>query len=482
MAKPKVDWDKLDMAIEHEGRAIKLPADPGKMPLRKAREALDRRIRDEEQSYDVWEWVQDAHPHDAAVAFILAARELYGFVSFRDTPTFFGPRSPTMLTVRTGFEVDDVVQVPLGRLLLPGMEDEVNVAIEKSPRGRHEFVIYGEIKKRDKAVVLELANLTRKLVREKSIYRGRAVSIKVNDAGELDVETPPEFMDVRDTDEYSLVFDQDIHDKIRVNLLTPITHTAEVKRNNIPLKRGILLHGRYGTGKSLTARMVANVAERHGWTFILLDRVVGLKEALELGKRYSPAVIFAEDIDRVLSERDEAANDLINTIDGVLSKKSQIMVVLTTNFVENINQVMLRPGRLDAVIELRAPGPEAVQRLIRHYGGNLIAKGADLTKSGLALDGQIPATIREVVDRSKLAMISRGGNTLNDDDIHISALTMKDHIELLAPKNKEPSAADRLFQALGEAVTAGPTDRLAKIEKETTNLETRVRQIHRAVA
>src|SRR5262249_22003547 len=154
--------------------------------------------------------------------------------------------------------------------------------------------------------------------------------------------------------------DEDIQNQIDTSILVPIMHTKEVEAQKIPLKRTILLEGPYGTGKSLTARMAARVCEENGWTFILLDRVQGLRTALEFANRYSPAVVFAEDIDRISEERNDAANDLINTIDGVLSKSSKIMTILTTNFADKLDKAMVRPGRLDAVISLRAPSDAAV--------------------------------------------------------------------------------------------------------------------------
>ena len=60
----KVNWDKLDIGIEYEGRAIKLPGDPANMPTEKAIEALERKLADDNQVYDMEE-VIDAYPLDA---------------------------------------------------------------------------------------------------------------------------------------------------------------------------------------------------------------------------------------------------------------------------------------------------------------------------------------------------------------------------------------------------------------------------------
>lgn len=453
-------WDKLDVKIEYVGRAITLPAEPSDMPIDKAIEHLQRVLKDQEQPYQVHE-IFDAYPHDAAVAFVKAMQQLYGWVSFETEihKTFFGDikEPPVMLAVRTGIGPNDVVQCPMGKIRLPGMKDPIKTQFWQASRGApHVFLVSGEIRKRDRHVVVELAVLARKLLKEESIYRGKPLRLKVSDEGALDTNTPPEFLDVREMTEDSLLFDEDIKDQIHTNVLVPIKRTATCRQHKIPLKRTILLDGPFGTGKSLTARMVAKVAEDNNWTFILIDRIQGLKVALEFANRYAPAIVFGEDIDRIASERDDAMNDLINVIDGVVSKRSEIMTILTTNFLEKLDPVILRPGRLDAVITIRPPGPKTVERLIRHYAGALLYEGEDLTASGVELRGQIPATIRESVERAKLGMIGRGDNKLVDRDIVIAGQTMKAHLDALNRDQKPESDADALARSLKSIVNSGP--------------------------
>jgi transitional endoplasmic reticulum ATPase len=480
--KNKVNWDRLDVPIEHSGRAITLPGDPGKMPTEKAIEALQRKLADESQPFKVHEII-DAYPLDAAVAFVKAMTKLYGWASPQTVMTMFGPKPPEMISVKTGFKDEDVIQCPMGAFKLPGIDQKVHTSIENTGPRKVEFVIQALIMKKDKHLLLELATETRRIVKEQSIYRGKAIRLSVDDCGDLNTFNPPQFLNVSDTSEASLVFDRDIQAQIDTSILVPIKHTKDCRKQKVPLKRGVLLEGPYGTGKSLTARMTANVCEQNGWTFVLLDKVQGLRAALEFANRYAPAVVFAEDIDRIMEERDESANDLINTIDGVVSKNAEIMTILTTNHVEKIQPVILRPGRLDAVISLRAPSQEAVERLLRAYAGVLLPASAKVAVAAKELSGQIPATIRECVERAKLGMIGRGDQVLVDEDLVIAAQTMKAHLALLNRDTKKESDADKLANSLRAVVhpTADGNERLESLYSLTDNIDDRTIEIRRTV-
>lgn len=298
--------------------------------------------------------------------------------------------------------------------------------------------------------VEELLNLTQEFCEVRSPYRGKAIRIEsfpqnimeVLDAGP---EYCPTFLDTSGVNTDELVFSDDVYDQVRTSILTPILYTQECRDNQIPLKRGVLLEGAYGTGKTMTAYVTAKYAERHGWTFLYLGNVEQLPEAINFAKRYSPCVIFAEDIDQVLSsdeadDRTEETNRILNTIDGVDSKNSEIMVVLSTNHVDHINPAMLRPGRLDAVISVDPPDARAVERLIRQYARGLVDDAEDLTGVGRLLQGNIPATIREVVERSKLAAVHRSqgkSSTIQAEDLEVAAKGMLKHLNLLRSKSEE---------------------------------------------
>jgi hypothetical protein len=446
-------WSKLDTKIQYEGKTITLPAEPSNMPIEAAIRALDRKLSEENTEVAVHEII-DAYPHDAAVAFVKAMVKIYGWASPVPTPGWWGNSPPSFLSVKVGKGHGDIIQCPIGSFRLPNVEDIITTLITQTDRksSKLSFVIHAEVKQKFRHILVELASECRRIVQEESIYRGKAIMLNVDEHGNLDMNEAPRFMDTSAVSEENLIFNADIQSQIDTNILVPIKKQDECRRHKIPMKRGILLEGPYGTGKSLTAAMVARVCEENNVTFILLNRVQGLKTALELAVRFGHSVVFSEDVDLIAQDRDAKTNDLILVIDGVVSKNSPIMTILTTNHVERLNPVILRPGRLDAIISIREPDAETVQKLIRYYAGKLIRSDADLTSSAKEMAGQIPATIRECVERAKLGMIGRGAQTLTDHDLYIAGITMKNHLALMKVKGKKKSIPDQLADSLHSVV------------------------------
>src|SRR3546814_19828879 len=95
-------------------------------------------------------------------------------------------------------------------------------------------------------------------------------------------------------------------------------------------------------------------------------------------------------------------DDILNLLDGIDTKNSHIITVLTTNDLQSINPAMLRTGRLDAVIDVTPPDAQAVEKLLRLYGGDAIAADTNLEETGRVQAGNIRAAIAEGVKRAKL--------------------------------------------------------------------------------
>lgn len=425
-------------------------------------QVLQRKMVYEEEFVDLYESV-DAFPWDGALALVQAIEEQFGFVFAEATPGWFGPSPPREISVEVG--PGRTKRVPWGRFRMPGTDNPDNVIITSTEmkNGRMQFRINVECQRKYEPLVRELARRTREIVSTSSIYRGQAIRIRFRDEHGDTIELPePRFLDFSTLDLSTLVFNRDLEKMLDTNITTPILHAAACRAAGVPLKRGVLLAGPYGTGKTLMAYKAARDAIKAGWTFLYLEDVRELSEAIRFAQQYSPCVIFAEDLDRAVSgsKRTVEVDQILNTIDGIDSKTSEIMVVLTTNHLDQINEAMLRPGRLDVVLHIAPPNAEAVGRLIHAYGRGLVKADEDVAEVGEVLAGQIPAVIREVVERSKLEFIRRTGGEgaieVTQDDLLVAAQTMKQQRELLTRPEPDTRHPATLFgDAVGHQIKQG---------------------------
>lgn len=423
-------------------KKIILPSDMG---FKDAMEWLARKEEEDQRKVKIHEYV-DAYPLDGALALSRAMAEIYGWTNLVPTPGFFGEEPPGMVGVRTGPNPEDVIQVPWGRFNIPGIAGYIQTGMSLR-NGRPVFTIGGVVKRKHEKEIAKIATLTREFVRKASIYRGKAIRVHFPDVSQDPPPSPddfnPAFLDLSNVKPEELVFSDETYQLIRTNLFTPIERTQQCRDHQIPLKRGVLLAGDYGVGKTLTAYVAARKCEENGWTFIYLDSVQDLGKAIYFAQQYAPAMIFAEDIDRVLAgnDRGEAVNTILNTIDGVDTKHSELIVALTTNHIDRINQAMLRPGRLDAVISVGPPDAEAAIKLVRQYGRGLVSETADLEEVGKELSGRIPAVIREVIERAKLGAVSRVDSSetlvIQPEDLLVAVTSMLKHLELLKPQAED---------------------------------------------
>lgn len=443
--------------VHWEGRAFSLPAIPNPLGLRESAEVLNRKADEEEQPISISEII-DALPWDGAQAFAQAVEDLFGWGIWQPQRMMWMKIPPTMRTIKTGPGPKDNKQVFWGELFIPQLEATLSTSVAGMD-GRVVFKIEGTIAKKDRHRIESLISLARIYAHERSIYKGKAFRMFVKPNGSLDADREPEFIKLNHDLEKDLIFSDDVKAQIDTNLFAPIKYPQACRAQNIPLKRGILLEGRYGVGKSMTAAVTASLAVRHGWTFILLDRVSGLKSVLDFAHRYAPVVVFAEDIDRIISGEDRtfSIDDVLNTLDGVQGKSHEIITVLTTNHADKINRALLRPGRLDAIVSVAPPDAAAAEKLMRLYGRGMIKPETNLKASGAAIAGQIPAVIREVVERAKLAAIVRTGGTpeeLVDNDLVVAANTMKNHLDLMdGEKEHVPTPAEKIGQGFIELLT-----------------------------
>lgn len=458
--------------IVYHGEKMILPEG---MSLKDAKALLDRREKFLEEKVEMRETF-DVFPWDGANAIDIVLTNKFGWSAATATPGFFGPQPPRLISIEVDYGVTR--QVPWGAFSLPGVEGllHTNAAYKDD---RFNFQLIAEVKRKDEATIKSIFKEVRAYLKENSIYKGKAIKVRfLDDDGDKLPMPEPKFMDTSTISEEMVIYPQKVQDQIAINLFTPIKRIKDLITNKIKIKRGVLLGGKFGTGKTLAATVASKIAVDNGITYVYVPRADELAHAIGFAKQnQSPAcVVFVEDIDRAMNgERSVAIDDILNIIDGIDTKTTNVIVVLTTNDLNAINPAMLRPGRLDAVIEVLPPDAEAVEKLLRLYGDEAIDKDTNLSRAGILLDGEIPAVIAEVVTRAKLAQLSLQEpgtliTKLSEEALVASADSMAQQLKLLkdrsAVKPRDASDFEAAFMELLKKSFSGTEEKIDAIHNE----------------
>lgn len=381
----------------------------------------------------------DCHPDDGLVAFYHSVQAQFGSLMGQSIETWFGTRPAQSLNVFVGY--GETLNVPVRVAEVPGLPIRFDIRpdYDENDDDGGSLVVIASYKRLYETLVKKIEAGAREMLKNNSIFRGKAIDSRWQflDAGHFDVSR--------------VVYSEKERRQIEANILTPIRHTNRWADSGSSLKRGILLSGPYGTGKTLTAMLTARTCVENGWTFVNVLPGDDVVKSIRFAARFEPAVVFLEDIDSETSgERGARLNEILNTIDGVLSKSSKVMTILTTNHVEYIHQAMLRPGRLDAMIELGEMDEQSVYDLIMAVArdrkeASLLSGDVDKHALFEAAQGFVPAFIVEAVTKAKAYALRR-----NPEEIAITQQDVVEALEELRPQwelmNKERADKNHGFQ------------------------------------
>lgn len=180
-------------------------------------------------------------------------------------------------------------------------------------------------------------------------------------------------------------------------------------------KRGVLLHGAPGTGKTHTIRYLATQLAGHTTFLITAEQIALLPEYFALARLMQPVIFVIEDADLLAKSREYMGsagqevllNHLLNEMDG-LKEEADILFVLSSNKPEVLEAALIaRPGRVDQAIEFPKPDADCRRRLMALYGGKLSIPGDLADDIVERTDGVSASFVKELMRRLAQYSIER---------------------------------------------------------------------------
>jgi hypothetical protein len=206
------------------------------------------------------------------------------------------------------------------------------------------------------------------------------------------------------------------------------------------LKRGLLLYGPPGVGKTHTVRYLigsltdTTVISLTGGALHLIAEACSVARALE------PAMLVVEDVDLIAEDRGMHPGQhpllfqLLNEMDG-LAADADVVFVLTTNRADLLEPALAaRPGRVDQAVELTLPDLDARRRLFELYRGALQIDTSGLDAVLARTEGVTASFLKELMRRA--AVIAAAGEDSDDEPLAVSAPELEAALdELLDTRN-----------------------------------------------
>ena len=211
-------------------------------------------------------------------------------------------------------------------------------------------------------------------------------------------------------------------------------HASRLLVSGQHLKRGVLLYGAPGTGKTHTVRYL--LGRLPGVTVVVLSggALRMIAQACSVARALQPSVVVVEDVDLIAEERGPHMGQhpllfqLLNEMDG-LGQDIDVTFLLTTNRADLLEEALAaRPGRVDHAALLPVPDAEARRRLVRLYQGGLEFDLSDPEVVISRTEGVTASFIKELLRRAALYAAEEegqdgepGGVPLRVTDMHMGA-------------------------------------------------------------
>ena len=205
----------------------------------------------------------------------------------------------------------------------------------------------------------------------------------------------------------------DVLEALEANVIMPLENADIAEELSLKPKRGVLLAGPPGTGKTTIGRALAR---RLKSKFFLIDGTIisgtpdffgRVHHVFEMAKQNAPSIIFIDDSDVIFESSGDTGlyRYLLTMLDGLESASAgRVCLMMTAMDVGNLPPALVRSGRIELWLETRLPSAEARADILADQCASLPAalQTIDVTALAEASDGLSGADLKRVIEDGKL--------------------------------------------------------------------------------
>lgn len=338
------------------------------------------------------------------------------------------------VTMKEGFPADYTVDIPMDPYLYDLMKN-YNVEIDVLSRSDGYYYLRA-------LAVLAPSLLILVFIQRSTLHMMESSSEKIIDLLKMDQEhlILPEDAAQKARSEYKDVVIGDAVWEALEEIMAYMKEPMRYYSKKLFIPRGILISGPPGTGKTLLARALARES---GHPFVFASGAEFVESGAEDGsekvfnifftaRANAPSFIFIDEIDALAGkglnedpERRATFEQLLAELDGLpedtdvdrFSLRQAVVLICATNRADELDDRLLKPGRIDREIYIGLPGEEERVGIFKvHSAGRRLAQDVDFSKFVFRTVGCSGADIRNLINEAGIMAVRRGREEICQQD------------------------------------------------------------------
>jgi 26S proteasome regulatory subunit T3 len=228
-------------------------------------------------------------------------------------------------------------------------------------------------------------------------------------------------------------------EEIRETIELPLINQKLYQEIGIDPPNGVLLYGPPGTGKTMIVKAIASKTTA---TFIkavgseFVQKYLGegprmVRDLFKTAKRYSPSIIFIDEIDAIATRRFDAQTgadrevqrilmEFLTQMDG-FEKNFNLKIIMCTNRIDTLDPAILRPGRIDRKIEFPLPSIQEKRFMFQMLIGSMnLSEEVDIEYFVIKQDKLSGAVIAAICQEAGIQAIRKNRYIITQSDFLIS--------------------------------------------------------------